>query len=105
MVRHGESEGNRERRFTTTPDAPLTDLGREQAAQARPEQRPVVHDHSQNRAELNHDVERLGSLVTRTQPMADQDQMPGGRHGQKFRQTFDQPKQSGDEQAHDSACS
>jgi len=34
MVRHGESEGNRERRFTTTPDAPLTDLGREQAAQA-----------------------------------------------------------------------
>ncbi len=34
MIRHGESEGNRERRFTTTPDAPLTDLGREQAAQA-----------------------------------------------------------------------
>lgn len=34
MVRHGESEGNRERRFTTTPDAPLTDLGREQAAMA-----------------------------------------------------------------------
>ncbi len=33
MVRHGESEGNRERRFTTTADAPLTDLGREQAAQ------------------------------------------------------------------------
>src|ERR1700676_2818422 len=33
MVRHGESEGNRDRRFTTTPDAPLTDLGREQAAQ------------------------------------------------------------------------
>jgi broad specificity phosphatase PhoE len=32
MVRHGESEGNRDRRFTTTPDAPLTDLGREQAA-------------------------------------------------------------------------
>lgn len=34
MVRHGESEGNRERRFTTTPDAPLTDLGHEQAAMA-----------------------------------------------------------------------
>src|ERR1700737_400105 len=33
MIRHGESEGNRDRRFTTTPDAPLTDLGREQAAQ------------------------------------------------------------------------
>jgi broad specificity phosphatase PhoE len=34
LVRHGESEGNRDRRFTTTPDAPLTDLGREQAAMA-----------------------------------------------------------------------
>jgi broad specificity phosphatase PhoE len=33
MVRHGESEGNRDRRFTTTSDAALTDLGREQAAQ------------------------------------------------------------------------
>lgn len=34
MVRHGESEGNRDRRFTTTSEAPLTDLGREQAAMA-----------------------------------------------------------------------
>lgn len=34
MVRHGESEGNRDRRFTTTPDAALTDLGREQATMA-----------------------------------------------------------------------
>jgi probable phosphoglycerate mutase len=34
MVRHGESEGNRDRRFTTTTEAPLTDLGREQAAMA-----------------------------------------------------------------------
>jgi probable phosphoglycerate mutase len=31
LVRHGESEGNRERRFTTTPSAPLTARGREQA--------------------------------------------------------------------------
>jgi broad specificity phosphatase PhoE len=31
MVRHGESEGNRDRRFTISPDVPLTDLGREQA--------------------------------------------------------------------------
>lgn len=34
MVRHGESDGNRERRFTTTPAAPLTDLGRAQAREA-----------------------------------------------------------------------
>ncbi|GIW44987.1 MAG: hypothetical protein KatS3mg077_2269 [Candidatus Binatia bacterium] len=33
-VRHGESEGNRERRFCLTPDVPLTALGREQALQA-----------------------------------------------------------------------
>lgn len=31
LVRHGESEGNRERRFTQTPDVALTDLGHEQA--------------------------------------------------------------------------
>jgi broad specificity phosphatase PhoE len=33
-IRHGESEGNRERRFCLTPDVPLTPLGREQALQA-----------------------------------------------------------------------
>jgi broad specificity phosphatase PhoE len=31
MVRHGESEGNRDRRFTISPEVPLTDLGRRQA--------------------------------------------------------------------------
>ncbi|HTW88714.1 MAG TPA: histidine phosphatase family protein [Candidatus Binataceae bacterium] len=31
LVRHGESEGNRDRRFTTTPLVPLTARGREQA--------------------------------------------------------------------------
>jgi broad specificity phosphatase PhoE len=31
LVRHGESEGNRERRFTTTPSVPLTERGRAQA--------------------------------------------------------------------------
>src|SRR6266446_634803 len=34
MVRHGESEGNRDRRFTTTSAAPLTELGRRQALDA-----------------------------------------------------------------------
>jgi broad specificity phosphatase PhoE len=34
LVRHGESEGNRTRRFTTSPDAPITDLGRRQAHEA-----------------------------------------------------------------------
>jgi broad specificity phosphatase PhoE len=34
MVRHGESEGNRDRRFTITTETPLTDLGREQARKA-----------------------------------------------------------------------
>ncbi|MFZ0886906.1 MAG: histidine phosphatase family protein [Candidatus Binataceae bacterium] len=35
MVRHGESVGNRERRFTTTPATlPLTDTGRRQALEA-----------------------------------------------------------------------
>ena len=34
MVRHGESEGNRDRRFTISPDVPLTELGRRQALDA-----------------------------------------------------------------------
>ncbi len=34
LVRHGESEGNRFRRFTSSPDAALTDLGRQQAYEA-----------------------------------------------------------------------
>lgn len=33
-VRHGESEGNRERRFCATPEVPLTPLGRRQARAA-----------------------------------------------------------------------
>lgn len=31
LVRHAESEGNRDRLFTTTPDVPLTERGRAQA--------------------------------------------------------------------------
>ena len=34
LVRHGESEGNRDRLFTRTPAVPLTELGREQAQRA-----------------------------------------------------------------------
>ena len=34
MVRHGESEGNRDRRFTISSDVPLTELGRRQAFDA-----------------------------------------------------------------------
>lgn len=34
LVRHGESEGNRDRRFTTSHLTPLTELGREQALTA-----------------------------------------------------------------------
>lgn len=34
LVRHGESEGNRDRRFNTSHLTPLTELGREQARQA-----------------------------------------------------------------------
>jgi broad specificity phosphatase PhoE len=34
MIRHGESEGNRERRFTISPDVSLTELGRRQAHEA-----------------------------------------------------------------------
>lgn len=34
LVRHGESEGNRDRRFTTSPEVGLTDLGRSQALKA-----------------------------------------------------------------------
>ncbi|HZP45076.1 MAG TPA: histidine phosphatase family protein [Candidatus Binataceae bacterium] len=34
MVRHGESEGNRDRRFTVSTETPLTDRGREQARRA-----------------------------------------------------------------------
>lgn len=31
LVRHGESEGNRDRRFTQSPEVPITAVGREQA--------------------------------------------------------------------------
>jgi len=34
LIRHGESEGNRERIFTRTPDVPLTDGGRDQVRAA-----------------------------------------------------------------------
>jgi broad specificity phosphatase PhoE len=34
MVRHGESEGNRDRRFTSSPEVPITELGRQQAYEA-----------------------------------------------------------------------
>jgi len=34
LVRHGESEGNRARTFTASPEVPLTELGREQARNA-----------------------------------------------------------------------
>jgi probable phosphoglycerate mutase len=34
LIRHGESEGNRERTFTRTPEVPLTDAGREQVSAA-----------------------------------------------------------------------
>jgi broad specificity phosphatase PhoE len=34
LIRHGESEGNRDRTFTRTPDVPLTETGREQARAA-----------------------------------------------------------------------
>ncbi|MGH7986193.1 MAG: histidine phosphatase family protein [Candidatus Binataceae bacterium] len=34
MVRHGESEGNRDRRFTLSPEVPITELGRRQAYDA-----------------------------------------------------------------------
>ena len=34
MVRHGESEGNAIRRFTTSGEAKITDLGRRQAHEA-----------------------------------------------------------------------
>jgi len=34
LVRHGESEGNRARRFTPTPEVPLTETGREQVRAA-----------------------------------------------------------------------
>ncbi|MGH8014311.1 MAG: histidine phosphatase family protein [Candidatus Binataceae bacterium] len=34
MIRHGESEGNRDRRFTISPDVPITELGRRQALEA-----------------------------------------------------------------------
>ncbi len=34
MVRHGESEGNRDRRFTISPEVPITAVGREQARRA-----------------------------------------------------------------------
>jgi probable phosphoglycerate mutase len=34
LIRHGESEGNRARTFTLTPDVPITDTGREQVERA-----------------------------------------------------------------------
>jgi broad specificity phosphatase PhoE len=34
LIRHGESEGNRDRVFTPTPEVPITDAGREQVKAA-----------------------------------------------------------------------
>jgi broad specificity phosphatase PhoE len=34
LIRHGESEGNRDRTFTRTPDVPLTEVGRAQVRTA-----------------------------------------------------------------------
>lgn len=34
LIRHGESEGNRDRVFTATPEVPLTDVGQEQVRAA-----------------------------------------------------------------------
>ncbi|HWP66602.1 MAG TPA: histidine phosphatase family protein [Candidatus Limnocylindria bacterium] len=34
LIRHGESEGNRDRVFTATPEVPLTETGRRQAREA-----------------------------------------------------------------------
>ena len=34
LIRHGESEGNRDRTFTATPDVPMTDAGRAQVRAA-----------------------------------------------------------------------
>jgi probable phosphoglycerate mutase len=34
LIRHGESEGNRARVFTLTPEVPITDIGREQVERA-----------------------------------------------------------------------
>ena len=46
LVRHGESEGNRERRFTISSEVPLTELGRRQAHAAAIRDRPVVQPRS-----------------------------------------------------------
>jgi len=45
--------------------------------------------HRENRAELNHDVEGLRVFVGEVEQTARDDQMPGARHRQKLRQTFD----------------
>jgi len=45
LVRHGESEGNRIRHFTNSPDAAITELGRRQALEAALKIKIGFHPH------------------------------------------------------------
>lgn len=45
LVRHGESEGNRIRHFTNSPDAPITERGRQQALEAAFRIKSSFHPH------------------------------------------------------------
>jgi hypothetical protein len=72
-------------------------VGTQQTGHARREQPPVVHDHRQNGAELNHDIEGLGAFTRLTQNLADQNQMTGRRDRQVLGQAFHDTQQNRDQ--------
>ena len=57
--------------------------------------RSIFPHHRQNRAKLNDDLKYFGFVVVESQPIADNDEMPGAGDGQKFRRTFDDAQDEG----------
>src|SRR5262249_58917261 len=64
------------------------------------EEARVVHQHRQDGAELDDDLERLLRLALAAQEVAGEDEMPGRRDGQVFGQPLDDTEEGGDEDGH-----
>ncbi len=69
------------------------DVASYEPGHARGEQAPIMHDHRQDGAELNHDVERLRALARFAQELADQIKCPVEENRQVLGQAFDDAQQ------------
>jgi DNA-binding NtrC family response regulator len=89
-------EGDGERRRQPHAARLAAREAEEEIAQAR----PVIDDHREHGAELDHHVEGLVRLVDVTQIRAEQNQVPGGRNGQKLGEAFEDPEGYDVEEGH-----